>query len=92
MKYKHIIISGKVQNVSFREFVWKHAVALGSLSGYVRNTAEGNVEIVVQGEENKINKLIAYCKKGPLLADVRDVKIDEVEMEEEMDGFYVKHS
>lgn len=91
MKYKQIVLSGKVQGVFFREFVRKAATPLG-LVGYVRDTRDGKVEIVVGGDEKKIEKLVSECRKGPLLADVKSVEVKDLDLDEEFDGFYVRYS
>ncbi|MFA5317079.1 MAG: acylphosphatase [Dehalococcoidales bacterium] len=60
-----VIVSGKVQGVFFRDFVAKQAVELG-LSGYVRNLPDGKrVEIQVEGERPKLEKLVDYLRVGP---------------------------
>jgi len=60
----HIIVSGIVQGVGFRYFIYRKAVELG-LRGYVKNLFDGNVEIVVEGEKDKIQILIEHAKIGP---------------------------
>lgn len=59
-----IIISGIVQGIFFRRFIYEHALKLG-LKGYVKNTEEGKVEAVFEGEKEKIKKMIELCQKGP---------------------------
>jgi len=90
MKYKKIIIEGRVQGVGFREFVRKRATSYG-LKGYVKNVGENRLEIVVCGDENKINSLIKDCKRGPLLAHVSSCSIEDIDIDEEFDGFYIKY-
>ena len=68
-----IEISGKVQGVFFRAFVEKHAKQL-NITGWVKNTPDGKVEILAQGEKDNINSLIQLCRKGPLLAKVDNLK------------------
>jgi acylphosphatase len=66
------IVYGYVQGVFFRAFVSMRARELG-LTGYVRNLPEGTVEIKVEGERNKLEKLIGYLKVGPPGARVEKV-------------------
>ncbi|MBT4823753.1 acylphosphatase [Candidatus Woesearchaeota archaeon] len=73
---KKIIIKGHVQGVFYRENTKKLAKALG-LKGYVKNKFDGSVKIVVSGEENKIKKLIKWCKHGPMHATVENVEVKE---------------
>ena len=69
-----LIISGKVQGVFFRKFIYENAVKFG-LKGYVKNTEEGNVEAVFEGEKEKIKEMIDFCRKGPEKARVENIKI-----------------
>lgn len=75
MKQAHIFISGQVQGVSFRYFVKTNAKKLG-VTGWVRNTEDGGVEAVFTGEKEKVEELIALCRKGPMLAEVKQVGFD----------------
>ncbi|MBW3023310.1 acylphosphatase [Candidatus Woesearchaeota archaeon] len=90
MKYKKIIIEGKVQGIGFREFIRKEASKIGGVAGYVKNMKNGNVEVVVSGIPEKVNLLSKACKKGPFLADIKKVSEEEVEIDEEYDAFFVK--
>jgi acylphosphatase len=78
-----IHISGTVQGIGFRWFVKSNAKSRG-LTGWVKNTDDGGVEVLVQGEKAMIDKLIKLCHKGPFLAEVKSV---EVEWEEEAEQF-----
>lgn len=66
------IVYGRVQGVFFRAFVEEHAQQLG-LKGYVRNLPSGDVEVVAEGERERVEKLVKYMKKGPPAALVRRV-------------------
>lgn len=72
MEQVHLFISGNVQGVGFRQFVKSHARKLG-LVGWVTNTEDNKVEAVVQGDPETIEQLIAICRIGPFLAEVREV-------------------
>jgi len=74
----HIVIRGKVQGVFFRATTAEKARSLG-LSGWVRNLPDGSVEVVVKGDEEKLKELIEFCHKGPPLARVTEVLVQEVE-------------
>ncbi len=75
MKTIHLIISGKVQGVFFRVSAKRMAQEL-KLTGWVKNTVEGNVEIIVSGEEKVLENFVEWCNKGPENACVKDVKIN----------------
>ncbi len=74
-KRVHILLSGKVQGVFFRESTKKKARMLG-LKGVVKNLENGCVEIIAEGEEEKLKMLSSWCDDGPPLARVqrKDVK------------------
>ena len=73
MKRLKIIIAGQVQAVGFRYFVERMAEKLG-LTGYVKNRDDNKVEVLVEGEEDKLKRLLALCQKGPVLSKVEEVK------------------
>lgn len=75
MKRIHLIISGDVHGVLFRSNTVDIAVKLG-LTGWVRNTSSGEVEIVAEGEEDSLEKLIEWCRQGPSYAKVENVKTE----------------
>ncbi len=74
----HLIIEGKVQGVWFRESTKRKALSLG-VTGWVRNLPDGTVEVVAEGDEDKVNELVKWCHKGPPAAEVKNVKIEEEE-------------
>ena len=60
----HVRVTGVVQGVGYRWFVRERARRLG-LSGWVRNLADGSVEVVASGEEGQIDLLKGELQKGP---------------------------
>ncbi len=86
----HLIITGSVQGVGFRQFVKKHAQELG-LTGLVRNLSDGSVEVIAQGSQNQIEHMIALCKKGPFLADVTGVAVVFTDSKETYNEFVILH-
>jgi acylphosphatase len=75
MYQAHLIISGLVQGVFYRATCKETAIRLG-LGGWVRNLSSGDVEVLAQGEKENIEKLIEWCRKGPLHAKVSNLKIE----------------
>jgi len=67
------IVNGRVQGVGFRYFVLRQALALG-LSGWVRNLADGMVEVLAEGNLASLQELLVALHEGPDAAYVRDVK------------------
>ena len=62
MKRSHLIIKGKVQGVFYRQFIKDNARFLG-LKGWVRNTQEGDVETIFEGDEQVIKEMIKLLQK-----------------------------
>ena len=84
----HVFVSGRVQGVSFRDATRSQAEQLG-LSGWVRNTQDGQVEAVFEGERDTVQQIIEWCKSGPSSADVEDVSVEN-EQPENLSGFKVR--
>jgi len=84
-----LLISGRVQGVFFRDNTRKKAKEFG-LKGWVKNLENGQVEIVAEGQEEDIESLIQWAKKGPLLARVDDLKVKEEQCKEEFNYFEIK--
>ncbi len=75
---RHLGIHGRVQGVWYRESMRLEAERLG-VTGWVRNRGDGAVEAVVQGEEDAVAALIAWCRVGPPAARVENIDITEAE-------------
>jgi acylphosphatase len=69
---RHFLVRGRVQGVGFRWFVHREASELG-LRGWVRNTEEGDVELVVSGDEDGLTELCNSLNRGP-----RGSRVDQV--------------
>ncbi len=74
MKTIHLTIHGIVQGVFFRSGAQKEAQKLG-VTGWIKNTIEGTVECVAQGEDVAVEKFIKWCKAGPTAAVVKKVDV-----------------
>lgn len=77
MSTVHLLIKGKVQGVSYRFSARETAERL-SLTGWVKNTAEGHVEAMATGNEEALQQFISWCKKGPPGAKVTEVLVNPV--------------
>ncbi|MFQ5964460.1 MAG: acylphosphatase [Candidatus Scalinduaceae bacterium] len=86
----HIFVDGRVQGVFFRANTREEAYSLG-LTGWVRNCWDGRVEAVFEGERDKVEKIISWCKKGPPGALVRNVEINWEQATDEYDTFSIKY-
>lgn len=90
MKQLHIFLHGKVQNVMLREHIRK-AASMHNIKGWVKNRKDGSVEIVAQGREIDLEKFIPECKKGSFMAHVEKTEITDEPIEEEYEGFQIRH-
>ncbi|KON30610.1 acylphosphatase [miscellaneous Crenarchaeota group archaeon SMTZ1-55] len=70
----HVLVKGQVQGVFFRASMQREA-RKRQVVGWVRNLSDGCVEAVVEGEREQVVKIIEYCRKGPSLAEVTEVKV-----------------
>ncbi|MFL5972928.1 MAG: acylphosphatase [Gaiellaceae bacterium] len=77
-----VVIRGRVQGVFFRAETRERARSLG-LAGWVRNNPEGTVEAVFQGDRDRIESMLAWCRRGPAAANVEDVEVEWTEMRDE---------
>ena len=69
-----IFVTGKVQGVFFRQALKVTAIKNG-VFGWVKNLKDGRVEAVLEGEDEKVNRLIEWSHGGPANARVEDVEI-----------------
>ena len=86
----NVIISGRVQGVWFRASTKQKAEQLG-LTGWVRNTLDGNVEAIFEGEEDLVKKMIEWCRHGPPSAQVENVEIKNQDPTNGFDNFFIKY-
>ncbi len=77
MKTIRIKISGNVQGVLFRKFIADEASKL-EIKGHVRNLESGEVEVVAEGAPEKVDAMVACCKKGAPHSVVKSVDIQEM--------------
>ena len=73
----HIVVSGRVQGVGFRYFTQRVATSLG-ITGWVKNLPTGEVEIEAQADRETLDKFIEQVRKGPALARVDNITINEI--------------
>ena len=84
-----LLISGRVQGVWYRASTKQQADDLG-LTGWVRNCQSGQVEVIAEGADAAIDKLISWCRTGPSMARVTDVQVEFGDYRGEFVGFGVK--
>lgn len=75
---KRIVIHGYVQGVGFRAFAMREASRY-SVSGFVRNRADGTVEALAVGTVAEVEFFLAACRKGPPAARVKQVVVEDAQ-------------
>jgi acylphosphatase len=85
----HAMIHGRVQGVGYRYFVLRHARALG-LTGWVRNLADGAVEVWAEGSATSLDALGSELLTGPVGSRVERVDTDRPETERGYHDFEVR--
>ena len=74
MKRVRVLVAGRVQGVFFRATCAEQARRLG-LGGWVRNRPDGRVEGVFEGEDEAVDRIVDWCRRGPELARVEEVEV-----------------
>ena len=80
MKRLRIKVDGRVQGVFYRASTQSKALELG-LSGWVKNQPDGSVLIEVQGNTEVLDKMIKWCKEGPIMARVDNLDQEDIPVE-----------
>jgi acylphosphatase len=85
---RRVLARGRVQGVFFRDSCRREARRRG-VSGWVTNAADGSVEAVFEGDPEPVEQLVAWARRGPIRAQVRDFEVLEEEPQGET-GFAVR--
>jgi acylphosphatase len=85
----HAQISGRVQGVYFRDSTQREAARL-ALTGWVKNKADGSVEVLAEGPKPQLETLLKFLQVGPTHARVEKVSADWLEATGEFISFEVK--
>jgi acylphosphatase len=80
VKRARVRVSGRVQGVFFRAETRDRARSLG-IAGWVRNAEDGSVEAIFEGEDEKVESMLAWCRRGP-----EGAYVDAVDVEWETPG------
>jgi acylphosphatase len=84
----HAVIRGRVQGVFFRMETKRAAERFG-VSGWVKNLKDGTVEAVFEGERERIDAILDWCKQGPPHAHVENLDLKWDEFRGEYQGFEI---
>ena len=85
----HLIISGRVQGVFYREETRRAAEQAG-VSGWVRNLADGTVEALFEGPAAAVETMIAWCHQGSPMARVAEVRVTRETYLGDQSGFVIR--
>jgi acylphosphatase len=72
---RHLIVSGRVQGVGYRDALRDEAEKR-NVSGWVRNRRDGSVEALVQGAPEAVDAVVAWARRGPGMARVTDLRVN----------------
>lgn len=86
----HVKISGRVQGVFFRYETQALAEEIG-VKGWVRNTPDGGVEAVFEGEKEKVERMLDFCRRGPPGAKVIGVEVKWEPYRGEFSSFDIRY-
>jgi acylphosphatase len=86
----HVFVSGRVQGVFFRSET-RYEAKRRNVAGWVRNTWDGRVEAVFEGEKEDVEKVIDFCRRGPSGARVMKIDIRWEDYIEEFKEFKVRY-
>ena len=75
---KHLVVHGRVQGVFFRASAQRRAADLG-VAGWVRNLADGTVEMVVEGDDDAVDRMLSWAHEGPIRAEVSNVDVEDLD-------------
>jgi acylphosphatase len=74
LKRAEVVVRGSVQGVFFRVETHDRARSLG-LSGWVRNMPDGTVAAAFQGDDERVDSMVEWCRRGPAGAEVEEVDL-----------------
>ncbi len=86
---RRYVIAGRVQGVGFRWFT-HDAAAREGLHGWVRNLADGSVEVVVEGDDASVDRLEAAVRRGPGSARVERLDVEDIAPAGRTTGFEIR--
>ena len=86
---RRFIVRGRVQGVGFRWFVEREAHILG-IAGWVRNNADGSVEVMAQGTREQLSGMRSRLREGPRAARVDGVEESEARTSAGLNSFRIE--
>ena len=86
----HILVTGKVQGVFFRQATKVIAIK-NHVTGWVKNLESGQVEILLEGEDQNVNSIVEWCHNGPANSRVDEIKIEQQKFSGQYSNFEVRY-
>jgi acylphosphatase len=86
----HVWISGEVQGVFFRSSIRSQAT-MKRLKGWVKNLMDGRVEAVFEGDKEKIDDVLVFCKEGPPGSRIDNLEVKWEKPTSSFNGFEIKY-
>lgn len=86
--HKTILVKGFVQGVSYRKHTQRIAMQFG-VYGWVRNLSDGSVEACLEGDEQSVDAVIAWCGLGPKFSKVDEVLVTCIQRATEFSDFKI---
>ena len=83
------IVSGLVQGVGFRYYIYHNAVSL-RLRGFTRNLWDGTVYAIAEGNKQAVEQLHKLLKSGPMMAHVESIQVEYNKATNEFEGFEIR--
>ncbi len=77
---RRVLVEGDVQGVFFRDECRKQAQSAG-VAGSARNRSDGRVEVVLEGEDGAVGRMVDWCRQGSSRAEVTGIEVSEEEPE-----------
>lgn len=86
----HIVVRGNVQGVGFRYYAQMKAVQ-HKITGWVKNTNQGTVEMVAVGEKGEMAQFIEDLRQGNPFSKVTEIEMKELSETEPFQSFKIKY-
>jgi acylphosphatase len=84
-----VIVKGIVQGVNFRYYAQRQAAKF-NITGWVKNLPDGSVAGVFEGDEQDVEAMVQWCRRGPPSAQVTELIAQPEEYRGEFSSFSVK--
>jgi acylphosphatase len=86
-----VLISGRVQGVFFRLETQREAQRCGGITGWVKNQRDGTVRAVFEGEKQRVNSMLDWCRLGPPESAVLHLDVSWEPYTGEFDSFEIRY-